>query len=199
MYKKIGSYLVFSLFVPLVALGADDPSRARLYIPASTSSTVYDCTTCELKVSGYSARYIFGFGLGLGVTSSKASVSGYASPNNSSLSIADYSYDSGPMIDISYTFGSDFTFTVGYGVGSSPTSDLNIPDDSYSKDWKLEGKSASSSFLGLGYNLGSIEILLALRSVETAYDLSYTFSGMPLKFESKASWNTTDIGIGFTF
>ena len=199
MYKKIGSYLVFSLFVPLVALGADDPSRARLYIPASTSSTVSDCTTCELKVSGYSARYIFGFGLGLGVTSSKASVSGYASPNNSSLSIADYSYDSGPMIDISYTFGSDFTFTVGYGVGSSPTSDLNIPDDSNSKDWKLEGKSASSSFLGLGYNLGSIEILLALRSVEAAYDQSYTFSGMPLKFESKASWNTTDIGIGFTF
>jgi len=40
MYKKIGSYLVFSLFVPLVALCADDPSRARLYIPASTSSTV---------------------------------------------------------------------------------------------------------------------------------------------------------------
>jgi len=199
MYKKIVSYLVFSLFVPLVALCADDPSRARLYIPASTSATVSGCTTCELKVSGYSARYIFGFGLGLGVTSSKASVSGDASANNSSLSIADYSYDSGPMIDISYTFGSDFTFTVGYGVGSSPTSDLNIPDDSNSKDWKLEGKSASSSFLGLGYNLGSIEILLALRSVETAYDLSYTFSGMPLKFESKASWNTTDIGIGFTF
>ena len=199
MYKKLVTFLVFSLFAPLVALGADDPSRARLYIPASTSATVSGCTTCELKVSGYSARYIFGFGLGLGVTSSKASVSGYASPNNSSLSIADYSYDSGPMIDISYTFGSDFTFTVGYGVGSSPTSDLNIPDDSYSKDWKLEGKSASSSFLGLGYNLGSIEILLALRSVEAAYDQSYTFSGMPLKFESKASWNTTDIGIGFTF
>ena len=181
MYKKIVSYLVFSLFVPLVALGADDPSRARLYIPASTSTTVSGCTTCELKVSGYSARYIFGFGLGLGVTSSKASVSGDASANNSSLSIADYSYDSGPMIDISYTFGSDFTFTVGYGVGSSPTSDLNIPDDSNSKDWKLEGKSASSSFLGLGYNLGSIKILLGLRSVEAEYDQSYTFSGMPLK------------------
>ena len=103
------------------------------------------------------------------------------------------------MIDISYTFGSDFTFTVGYGVGSSPTSDLNIPDDSYSKDWKLEGKSASSSFLGLGYNLGSIEILLALRSVEANYDQSYTFSGMPLKFEHMLTWDSTDIGIGFTF
>ena len=199
MYKKIVSYLVFSLFVPLVALCADDPSRARLYIPASTSATVSGCTTCELKVSGYSARYIFGFGLGLGVTSSKASVSGNVSANNSSLIIADYSYDSGPMIDISYTFGSDFTFTVGYGVGSSPTSDLNIPDDSNSKDWKLEGKSASSSFLGLGYKFGIYEVLLALRSVDAAYDQSYTFSGIPLKFESKALWNTTDIGIGFTF
>ena len=197
MYKKITSYLVLSLFAPLVAFG--DSSRARLYIPASTSTAVSGCATCEIKVSGYSARYIFGNGFGLGLASSKASVSGETSANNSSLSIADYSYDSGPMIDISYTFGSDFTFTVGYGVGSSPTSDLNIPDDSNSKDWKLEGKSASSSFLGLGYNLGSIEILLALRSVEAAYDQSYTFSGMPLKFESKASWNTTDIGIGFTF
>ena len=199
MSKKLVTFLVFSLYAPLAAFSADDPSRARLYIPVSTNATVSGCATCEIKVSGYSARYIFGFGLGLGVTSSKASVSGDASANNSSLSIADYSYDSGPMIDISYTFGSDFTFTVGYGVGSSPTSDLNIPDDSYSKDWKLEGKSASSSFLGLGYNLGSIEILLALRSVEAAYDQSYTFSGMPLKFDNKSSWNTTDIGIGFTF
>ena len=196
MYKKIGSYLVFSLFVPLVALGADDPSRARLYIPASTSSTVSGCTTCELKVSGYSARYIFGFGLGLGVTSSKASVSGDVSANNSSLSIADYSYDSGPMIDISYTFGSDFTFTVGYGVGSSPTSDLNIPDDSNSKDWKLEGKSASSSFLGLGYKFGIYEVLLALRSVSASYDM--IFGGIPIS-QADVSWLTTDIGIGFTF
>ena len=196
MYKKLVTFLVFSLYAPLAAFSADDPSRARLYIPASTNAEVSGCTTCEIKVSGYSARYIFGFGLGLGVTSSKASVSGDASANNSSLSIADYSYDSGPMMDISYTFGSDFTFTVGYGVGSSPTSDLNIPDDSYSKDWKLEGKSASSSFLGLGYNFGSIEVLLALRSVSASYDM--TFGGIPIS-QANVSWLTTDIGIGFTF
>ena len=194
MYKKIVSYLVLSLFAPLVALCADDPSRARLYIPVSTSATVSGCVTCEIKASGYSARYIFGNGFGLGLASSKATVTGSPAEIGS-----DYSYDTGPMIDISYTFGSDFTFTVGYGVGSSPTSDLNIPDDSNSKDWKLEGKSASSSFLGLGYKFGIYEVLLALRSVEAAYDQSYTFSGIPLKFESKASWNTTDIGIGFTF
>ena len=192
MYKKLVTFLVFSLYAPLAAFSADDPSRARLYIPVSTNATISGCVTCEIKASGYSARYVFGFGLGLGVASSKLAISG--DPDT-----ADYSLDTGPMMDIGYTFGSDFTFTVGYGVGSSPTSDLNIPDDSSSKDWKLEGKSASSSFLGLGYNLGSIEILLALRSVEAAYDQSYTFSGIPLKFESKALWNTTDIGIGFTF
>ena len=191
MYKKIGSYLVFSLFVPLVALGADDPSRARLYIPASTSSTVSGCTTCELKVSGYSARYIFGFGLGLGVTSSKASVSGDASANNSSLSIADYSYDSGPMIDISYTFGSDFTFTLGAGVGSSPTTDVKM-----SEYVKLEGKSAANSFLGLGYKFGIYEVLLGLRSVSTSYDI--TLGGTPIS-QVDSTWSTTDIGIGFTF
>ena len=39
-------------------------------------------------------------------------------------------------MDIGYTFGSDFTFTFGLGVGSSPTSDKFIPNINY----KIEGK-----------------------------------------------------------
>ena len=96
MYKKITSYFVLSLFVPLVALG--DSSRARLYIPASTNAEVSGCATCEIKASGYAARYIFGNGFGLGLASSKATVTGSAAEIGS-----DYSYDTGPMIDISYT------------------------------------------------------------------------------------------------
>ena len=186
MYKKIVFYLVFSLFAPLVALCADDPSRARLYIPVSTSATVSGCVTCEIKASGYSARYVFGFGLGLGVASSKATVTGSPAEIGS-----DYFYDTGPMIDISYTFGSDFTFTLGAGVGSSPTTDVKM-----SENVKLEGKSAANSFLGLGYNFGSIEVLLALRSVSASYDM--TFGGTPIS-QANVSWLTTDIGIGFTF
>ena len=71
MYKKLVTFLVFSLYAPLAAFSADDPSRARLYIPVSTSATVSNCTTCEIKASGYAAQYVFGFGLGLGVASSK--------------------------------------------------------------------------------------------------------------------------------
>ena len=183
MYKIITSYLVLSLFVPLVALG--DSSRARLYIPASTNAEVSGCVSCEIKASGYSARYIFGNGFGLGLASSKATVTGSAAEIGS-----DYSFDTGPMIDISYTFGSDFTFTIGYGVGSSPTTD--VPTSGL----KLEGKSASNSFLGLGYNFGSIEVLLALRSVSTSYDV--TLGGTPVS-QVESSWNTTDIGVGFTF
>ena len=192
MYKKLVTFLVFSLYVPLVALGADDPSRARLYIPASTSTTVSGCTTCELKVSGYAARYIFGFGLGLGVASSKLAISG--DPKS-----ADYSLDTGPMMDIGYTFGSDFTFTFGLGVGSSPTSDKFIPDVNY----KIEGTSASTSFFGLGYSFGSIEILLALRSSSASFDESYMMSffgrEMMTSWANEYVWQTTDIGIGFTF
>jgi len=192
MYKKLVTFLVFSLYVPLVALGADDPSRARLYIPASTSTTVSGCTTCELKVSGYAARYIFGFGLGLGVASSKLAISG--DPKS-----ADYSLDTGPMMDIGYTFGSDFTFTLGVGVGSSPTSDKFISGVNY----KIEGKSASTSFLGLGYSFGSIEILLALRSSSASFDESYMMSffgrEMMTSWANEYAWQTTDIGIGFTF
>jgi hypothetical protein len=192
MYKKLVTFLVFSLYVPLVALGADDPSRARLYIPASTSTTVSGCTTCELKVSGYAARYIFGFGLGLGVASSKLAISG--DPKS-----ADYSLDTGPMMDIGYTFGSDFTFTFGLGVGSSPTSDKFIPDVNY----KIEGTSALTSFFGLGYSFGSIEILLALRNSSAKFDESYNISVLGMSFAASYAneyqWQTTDIGIGFTF
>ena len=181
MYKKLTSYFVLSLFAPLVALG--DSSRARLYIPASTNAEISGCATCEVKASGYSARYVLGNGFGLGLASSKATVTG--------VGITEYSYDTGPMIDISYTFGSDFTFTVGTGVGGSPTTDVKT-----SANVKLEGKSAANSFLGLGYNFGSIEVLLALRSVSASYDM--TFGGTPIS-QADVSWLTTDIGIGFTF
>ena len=93
MYKKISSYFVLSLFAPLVPLG-DGPSRARLYIPTSTSATVRGCATCEIKATGYSAGYVRGDGYGVGLASSKATVTGLGS---------DFYYDSGPMIDFSIT------------------------------------------------------------------------------------------------
>ena len=104
MYKKLVTFLVFSLYAPLAAFSADDPSRARLYMPVSANVTFKNCTTCEAKASGYAARYVFGFGLGLGLASSKLAISG--DPDT-----ADYSLDTGPMMDIGYTFGSYFTFT----------------------------------------------------------------------------------------
>ena len=192
MYKKLVTFLVFSLYAPLAAFSADDPSRARLYMPVSANVTFKNCTTCEAKASGYAARYVFGFGLGLGVASSKLAISG--DPD-----IADYSLDTGPMMDIGYTFGSDFTFTFGLGVGSSPTSDKFIPDVNY----KIEGTSALTSFFGLGYSFGSIEILLALRNSSASFDESYTMSffgrEMMTSWANEYEWQTTDIGIGFTF
>ena len=192
MYKKLVTFLVFSLYAPLAAFSADDPSRARLYMPVSANVTFKNCTTCEAKASGYAARYVFGFGLGLGVASSKLAISG--DPD-----IADYSLDTGPMMDIGYTFGSDFTFTFGLGVGSSPTSDKFIPDVNY----KIEGTSALTSFFGLGYGFGSIEILLALRSSSASFDESYNMSffgrEIATSWANKYEWSTTDIGIGFTF
>ena len=192
MYKKLVTFLVFSLYAPLAAFSADDPSRARLYIPVSTGVSFSDCTTCEGKASGYAAHYVFGFGLGLGVSSNKLSVSG-------NPTMGDYSFSTGPMLDVSYMFGSDFTFTIGLGVGSSPTSDKFIPDVNY----KIEGTSALTSFFGLGYSFGSIEILLALRSSSASFDESYMMSffgrEMMTSWANEYEWQTTDIGIGFTF
>ena len=190
MYKKIVSYLVFSLFAPLAAFSADDPSRARLYIPVATNTIVTGCTTCGVKVSGYAADYVFGFGLGLGVSSSKLSIS-------SDYEYLNHSIETGPMINVGYTFGSEFTFTLGYGVGSSASSDQK--DSDYS-DYKVEGKSSSNSFLGLGYNIGTIEILLGMRSVTASLDQSYTHEWMgPVSYVADYTWSSTEIGIGFTF
>ena len=199
MYKKLVTFLVFSLYAPLAAFSADDPSRARLYMPVSTGVSFSDCTTCGGKASGYAARYVFGFGLGLGVASSKLALTGWPTSSTSANTI-DFSVDTGPMMDIGYTFGSDFTFTLGLGVGSSPSSDKSLPGDA---TYKIEGKSASNTFLGLGYNFGSIEILLALRTIHTTFDESFTMSLFGREFtylgETIYDWQTTDIGIGFTF
>ena len=191
MYKKLVTFLVFSLYAPLAAFSADDPSRARLYIPVATSTTVEGCTTCGVKASGYALDYVFGFGLGLGVSNNKLSIS-------SDIEYMNHSIDSGPMINIGYTFGSDFTFTIGYGVGSSPSSDQKNSDHS---DFKVEGKSSSNSFLGIGYAIGTYEILLGMRSITSKLDQSYTseWLGRKLSFATKYTWTSTDLGIGFTF
>ena len=61
-----------------------------------TSSVVSGCATCEIKASGYSAGYIRGDGYGVGLASSRATVTGLGS---------DFYYDSGPMIDFTKTMG----------------------------------------------------------------------------------------------
>ena len=96
MFKKIlVSLFVFSFGGVLTINAADDPSRFRIYYPASTSATIENCATCTVTAEGYSLHYVFGFGLGLGVTNSKSKVSG-TSP--------EYSIDAGTMVDLSYTF-----------------------------------------------------------------------------------------------
>ena len=125
MYKKITSYFVLILFTPLVALG-DGPSRARLYTSTSTSASHTACTTCEVKATGYSAGYVRGDGFGIGLASSKATVTGLSS---------DIYYDSGLMIDLTKTWGSNFTFTFGYGLSfSKPTTNQKL-----SENWELKG------------------------------------------------------------
>ena len=136
-------------------------------------------------------RYIFEYGLGLGVTSSKAKV------NHST--IADYSHETGPMIDFSYTLGSNYSITLGYGLGSSPSTDIKITDSEYTKDVKHKGKRSSNAFLGLGFNFEPIELLFIIRAISATFEQSYTYLGNPSKHEIINSWSTFDIGIGFTF
>ena len=191
MYKKLVTFLVFSLSAPLAAFSADDPSRARLYIPVSTGISFTNCATCEAKASGYAGHYVFGFGLGLGVSSNKISVSGD--------SAGDYSIDTGPMLDVSYTFGSDFTFTLGLGAGSSPSYDRSVVDSALLKDWKFTAESSSNSFLGLGYNFGGIEALFGMRNINTKIEQTVKLIGIPITTKADFKYSTMEIGIGYTF
>ena len=192
MLKKIlVSLLAFSFGSVLTINAADDPSRLRIYSPISASATIESCETCTVTAEGSSLHYVFGFGLGLGISNSKLNIAG---------SNPDYSVQANSMIDVSYTFGSDFTFTLGYGSGGG------IEVDGIS-GLVVTSSSSSNSLIGLGYNFGGIELLLGMRSVTATYqyDLSYTYlvggslvSGT-VSNEITSSWNTTDIGIGFTF
>ena len=190
MLKKIFVYLTTFFFLgSLTISAADNPSRLRLYSPISTNATVDSDATATVTASGYSLHYVFGFGLGLGTTSSKSKVKGESS---------EYTIDSGSMIDISYTFGSEFSFTLGYGVGSQPVYE--------NKSMTINSQTGNftNSLLGFGYNLGGFEILLGYRMVRGSMEIGSTidFMGTPIpityKFED-ISWDTTDIGFGFTF
>ena len=190
MFKKIlVSLFAFSFGSVLTINAADDPSRFRIYYPASTSATVEGCATCTVTAEGYSLHYVFGFGLGLGMTSSKAKVSGDTS------STSEYSYDADNMIDLSYTFGSDFTFTLGYGAGNAKIS-------GHSSVTTTSGNS-SNSLIGLGYNFDGIEILLGIRAISTniqgTYQVNILGTLVDVPVDVTSNWNTTDIGIGFTF
>ena len=178
MYKKIISLSLFLSFLPLVAFSAEDPSRIRLYVPASVSASVEGCDTCTVGGSGYAAHYVFGFGLGLGVSNSKLTIT---PPVGDAIWA-----DTGMMTDISYTFGSEFTFTLGYGMGSSNT---NSQAESNSEYWTAGG--ATNSLIGFGYDFGGFEALLAMRIVTS----KMTYYTLPVE----SSWNSTEIGVGFTF
>ena len=191
MYKILVIFLVFSLYAPLAAFSAENPSRARLYIPVSTEISFEGCTACEGKGSGFAGHYVFGFGLGLGVSSNKLSVSGDP--------LGDYSISTGPMLDVSYSFGSDFTFTIGLGVGGSPSYDRTIADSALLKNYKFKADSSSNTFLGLGYNFGGIEALFAMRTINTKLEIDYEMLGIPAKTKGDFGWSSMEIGVGYTF
>ena len=89
-------------------------------------------------------------------------------------------------------WGSNVTFTFGYAIGiSKPTTDYKP-----SENWELKGKSSKIFSLGLGFSFGIYEILVKASNVDVTYD-AY-FQGRKSS-ESDPSWNTSDIGIGFTF
>ena len=193
MYKKIlVSLFVLSFGSVLTINAADDPSRLRIYYPLSTTAAVEGCATCTVAGEGFSLHYVFGFGLGLGVTNSKTNITGGSS---------DYSIDAGSMIDVSYSFGSDFTFTLGYGVGSSPNYEQEAVENVVTV---VTGGSSNNSLIGIGYNFGGIEVLLGMRNVSATiqYENTITIPGLGSITQAGVStnnWLTTDIGVGFTF
>ena len=103
------------------------------------------------------------------------------------------------MLDVSYSFGSDFTFTIGLGVGGSTSYDRTIADSAFLKNWKFKADSSSNTFLGLGYNFGGIEALFAMRNINTKIEQQAELLGIPVIVKGDMGWSSMEIGIGFTF
>lgn len=185
--KLIIGLLAGALLIPGLASAAEK-SRVRLTLPLSasytsqtTSSQSETSSNFKASSSGFGLHYIMAMGLGLGYTSSDLRLKADTAANSQNRVAS--------SLDISYTFGSTLSGTVGMGmvIGGDWKSDVYTFTDK-----KIGG---TAIILGGAYAFGAFEVGMNYRMN------SYTHKGKigTASYDYKTNYSEMQLSLGYLF
>jgi len=196
MFKKFITAVVVAL--PLIAGTAmAGKERVRLAVPISNSYdsveivTLFGGTIEEESATGFGLNYIFDSGIGLGYSSTDATLkysytllsSTYKSTTNTSAQ----------FLDVSYMFGETFTFQVGYGFAVGWSGTEKSETGSTTTEEKLDVGGNALSFV-LGYAFGSLDIGYEIR--REVHDLAYETN---TQYNGGIGMTVSRLNLGYVF
>ena len=145
-------------------------------------------SSTELSTSGHSVNLVFANGIGIGYLSSEA---------NGNLEDISYKFQNSSL-DLSYTIGRSFSFTLGTGIIINGRGEIIIDGEGYS----TENLSGESIFLNLGIPFFGGEFLLGYRQDNSKFkNYQCQMSGKSVILDETVNLFSGQInaGIGFLF
>ena len=145
-------------------------------------------SSTELSTSGHSVNLVFANGIGIGYLSSEA---------NGNLEDISYKFQNSSL-DLSYTIGRSFSFTLGTGIIINGRGEIIIDGEGYS----TENLSGESIILNLGVPFFGGEILLGYRQDNAKFkNYQCQMSGKSVILAEPVNLFSGQInaGIGFLF
>ena len=170
---------------------ADEVWRLRYSAPISAENEITrssSSASAELSTSGHSVSFVFANGIGLGYFAARA---------NGNLEDISYKFKNNSL-DLSYTTGSSFSFTLGAGRMINGRGEIILNG----VDYVTESVSGESIFLNLGIPFFGGEFLLGYRQDNSKfkkYQCQMPEKSVILAEPVKLISGHINAGIGFLF
>ena len=183
--------LIVLIMLKSFFLAADEVWRLRYSTLNSTENVITRnsiSTSAEMSTSGHSGNFVFANGIGLGFSTTMTS------GNLEDISYK-FKYNS---LDLSYTIGRSFSFTLGTGIMINGRGEIIIDGEGYT----TESVSGESIFLNLGIPFFGGEFLLGYRQDNSKFkNYQCQMSGKSVILSEPVNFVSGQInaGIGFLF
>ena len=148
----------------------------------------YSSSSAELSISGHSVNFVFANGIGLGYSTAMAS---------GNLEDISYKFKNSGL-DLSYTIGRSFSFTLGTGTMINGRGEITLDGEGYT----TESVSGESIFLNLGIPFFGGEFLLGYKQDNSKfknYQCQMSGKSVILSEPVKLISGQINAGIGFLF
>ena len=189
------AFRIINLAVLILLTGlfaaADEVWRLRYSALISAENEITrssSSSSAELSTSGHSGSFVFANGIGLGYSATKA---------NGNLEDISYKFKNNSL-DLSYTTGSSFSFTLGAGIMINGRGKIILNG----VDYVTESVSGESIFLNLGIPFFGGEFLLGYRQDNSKFkNYQCQMSGKSVILAEPVNLVSGQInaGIGFLF